>query len=814
MGFFSMNRYICIHGHFYQPPRENPWLEEIEHQDSAYPFKDWNERVSAECYAPNTASRILDGEGRITHILNNYSRISFNFGPTLLSWMEHHAPDVYAAILKADRESREMFGGHGSAIAQVYNHMIMPLANRRDKRTQILWGIRDFEKRFKRRPEGMWLAETAVDLETLDLLVEHGIKFTILSPYQAEKVRLKGSRDWVDASGGRIDPKKPYWCQLPSGERISLFFYDGPVAQDLAFGHLLKSGDNFAERLLHLFDDREPDVAQLVHVATDGETYGHHHKFANMALSYAIHRLENDPSVKLTVYGEFLEKVPPVDEVKVFQNKAWSCSHGVDRWQKDCSCNVMAPPGWNQKWRVGLREAMDWLRDHLAPIFKNEMLKYHPSGWDLRDQYIDLILDRSDENVERFFSAHGMAHLAVPDRIRVMKLLEMQRNAMLMYTSCGWFFNDISGIEPVQIMQYAACAIQLAEEIHGVALEQDYLNILETAVSNLPEMQNGREVYNRFVKPSVVSLRDVAANYAISLLFQDYPQDSKMYAYTAHCEQLDKKNIGKKQLITGRVAVRSKITLEHNDFDFVVLHLGDLNLNVGVLHHDNREEFAQGVRDVTNAFVLNDIPAAVEWIQKCFGLNQYSFWSLFKNEQSKAMHHVFRDTLYFVETNLRQIHDQYYPLMQVSRSVRAPLPKVLSMIVEYTLNRHLKEALECESPDIEQLRYLANELKRWSFTRNMESISLAASRRIDELMEMFEKNPEDVALLQKIETILHILHVLPLHLDLWKAQNIYFRLNSEIYRTSSRPLNLSAEEKIHWENLFNHLGHHLKVRMA
>jgi len=271
-----MSRFICIHGHFYQPPRENPWLEEVELQDSAYPYHDWNERITAECYAPNTASRTLDAERKIIDIVNNYSKISFNFGPSLLSWLERHKPDVYQAVIEADKKSQGLFSGHGSALAQAYNHLIMPLANSQDKRTQVIWGIRDFQYRFHREPEGMWLAETAVDLQTLEFLAEHQIKFTILAPSQAHKVRKINDGKWHDVSGGKIDPKAPYICRLPSGKSIALFFYDGPISHELAFGRLLKSGEGFAKKLISAFpkDNQEP---QLVHIATDGETYGHHH---------------------------------------------------------------------------------------------------------------------------------------------------------------------------------------------------------------------------------------------------------------------------------------------------------------------------------------------------------------------------------------------------------------------------------------------------------------------------------------------------------------------------------------------------------
>ena len=402
-----MERYVCIHGHFYQPPRENPWLEDIEVQDSAYPYHDWNERITEECYATNAASRILEAEGNIVDIMNNYSMMSFNFGPTLLSWMEHHRQDVYEAILKADRLSMSRFSGHGSALAQTYNHMIMPLASKRDKYTQVIWGIRDFQKRFCRDPEGIWLPETAVDIETLEVLAELGIRFTILAPRQARRVNKNANTDqWQEVGEGGIDTTMPYICLLPSGRTINLFFYDGPISQDIAFDGLLRSGENFSKRLMEAFSE-EQDRPQLVHIATDGETYGHHHRYGDMALAYCLYFIENKKLAKITNYGEYLEKYPPIYLVEIFENSSWSCIHGIERWSKDCGCSSGAHPGWRQDWREPLREAMDKLRDKIAPLYDNTASNYFRDSGEARDDYISVILNRSREHTERFLKEHA-----------------------------------------------------------------------------------------------------------------------------------------------------------------------------------------------------------------------------------------------------------------------------------------------------------------------------------------------------------------------------------------------------------------------
>ena len=456
-------KYICIHGHFYQPPRENPWLEAIEPQDEAAPYHDWNERINAECYAPNTASRVLDERDRIVDIINNYGRISFDFGPTLLSWLEEKAPEVYRAVLDADRESRERFQGHGSAMALAYNHAILPLASREDKEIQIVWGIRDFELRFGRRPEGMWLPETAVDIETLEALAARDVRFTVLAPSQASRVRAFGESEWQDVSGARVDPTVPYLQRLASGRSIALFFYDGPASRAVAFERLLHRGENFARKLASLGElDGRP---RLGHIATDGETYGHHHPHGDMALAFALRAIETQALATLTNYGAFLSMSPPEHEVEILERTSWSCAHGVERWRSNCGCRTGGPPGWSQAWRAPLRESLDWLRLRVAPHLRRaeEATFAEPTKAVL--DYVELILDRSVDTVERFVGRHQRAPLSSEERVTALKLLELERQLQLMYTSCGWFFSDVSGIETVQVLRYAGRAVQLSRDL-------------------------------------------------------------------------------------------------------------------------------------------------------------------------------------------------------------------------------------------------------------------------------------------------------------------------------------------------------------
>ena len=426
----------------------------IELQDSAYPFHDWNERTTAECYAPNSVARVLDADGRILRLVNNYSRISFDFGPTLLPWIEHNAPDVYQRVLDADRESQKFFAGHGSAMAQVYNHIIMPLANDDDRRTQVDWGIRDFRHRFGREPEGIWLAETAVDIPTLEVLAEYGVRFTVLAPHQAARVRKVGSEEWTDVSGAKIDPSVPYVQKLPSGRSLALFFYDGPVSQAVAFEKLLTRGESLAGRLISAFSDlREGD--QLVHIATDGESYGHHHPHGDMALAYALEHLAATPEITLTNYGEFLENHPPQWEVEIFENSSWSCVHGVERWRSQLRLQL-GPSGLASGTGAGPCE---------LPSIGSATVDAPCSS--SMPESCSRILGPLVTNTSRSFST-GLPKQSTPgsrdtrgerspapSASQAIKLLEMQRHALLMYTSCGWFFDEISGLETVQILQYA-----------------------------------------------------------------------------------------------------------------------------------------------------------------------------------------------------------------------------------------------------------------------------------------------------------------------------------------------------------------------
>ena len=490
----SQDGYICIHGHWYQPPRENPFTGEVEDQPTAAPFPNWNERITAECYEPNTRAEILGEDGTVRRQLNNYEWVSSDWGPTLLTWLEANHPETYQRIVEADRLSMDHFGGHGTAVAHSYNHTILPLSNRRDKKTQIRWGIVDFEHRFDRRPEGMWLPETAVDLESLELMADAGIRYTILSPYQAASILDEG--EWVDVVGGSIDTRVPYLVHLPTGKSISVFFYHGPLSQEIAFNGVLEDGSILAKRLIQALGESVPEPS-LAHVATDGETYGHHHRHGEMALAKAIEELTADPEVQLTTYGQFLAEHPARRVVRVIEGSSWSCVHGVDRWRDDCGCSSGLHPDWSQGWRAPLRKALDYLRDSLIPEFDTASADLFQDPWGARDHYIEVILGGSPDE---FLDSHCHPGLDDGGRSRALDLLEIQHRAMLMYTSCGWFFDDISGIESVLVLRLAGRVIDLARRTLRIDFEPAFLEILEAAQSNDGDA-NGRDVYDRHVKP-------------------------------------------------------------------------------------------------------------------------------------------------------------------------------------------------------------------------------------------------------------------------------------------------------------------------
>jgi alpha-amylase/alpha-mannosidase (GH57 family) len=819
-------RYVCIHGHFYQPPRENPWLETVELQESAAPYHDWNDRITAECYAPNGASRITDRENKIIRIMNNYSRMSFNFGPTLLSWLADFAPRAYRMILDADRASAEHHNGHGSAIAQVYNHIIMPLANERDARTQIRWGITDFEHRFGRKPEGMWLAETAVSRKVLDQMAEEGIKFTILAPHQCARVRrpsisdssIDPATEWMGTANATVDTRHPYLVQLDEGRSIVVFFYDGPASRAIAFEGLLNSGEEFGKRLLSVFSSpstEHPEEAWLSHVATDGESYGHHHRHGEMALSYAMHWIEDNHHAKLANYGEFLSKFPPRWEAEVFDDTSWSCAHGIERWRSDCGCNS-GRPGWNQQWRAPLREALDFLRDASAPLSEKLSASLFKDLWAARDAYINVILDRSQPVIDAFFEAHQQHPLSDAERVTALELMELQRHTQLMYTSCGWFFDEVSGIETVQVIAYAGRVLQLAAKLFGepgAILEKQFLDRLTAAPSNVPEVGNGAEVYRRFVTGMKIGLEQVGAHYAISSIFRPYPEDGEIFCYDVHRASHDVYSSGRGRVALGGARIYSRITEDTEEICFAVLHLGDQNISAAVRRYDPNDadqvaKFKAFSKDVGLAMRRANLPEVIRLIDQTFGEMAYSLLSLFADEQHRILQTILNQTLTEMEDSLRKIYDDHASLLDFLTDTGIATPPALEVAANYAINAALRKAIEAEPFDPEYVLSLVERATVEHITLNHQQLSFTAGQRMKRAMVRLEAaaagDPSANGALTHALAMAETFRKVPFEVNLWGAQNIWndlLRRSDKTYWTED------------WRDGFRKLGEAMNIKV-
>jgi alpha-amylase/alpha-mannosidase (GH57 family) len=797
-----LEKYICIHGHFYQPPRENAWLEVIEVQDSAHPYHDWNERVSAECYAPNIASRILNANGVITNIVNNYSRISFNFGPTLLSWMETNDSETYEAILEADRQSMRLFGGHGSAMAQVYNHMIMPLANTRDKETQIIWGIKDFEHRFKRRPEGMWLAETAVDTESLELLAKHNIRFTVLAPRQAKAFRKIGEEPWHATDSKAIETRRPYQYTLPSGKTIALFFYDGDISQAVAFSGLLNDGKKFGDRLLHGFDPTS-DEPQLVHIATDGETYGHHHKHGDMALAFCLDFIDKDKNAHLTNYAQFLAEHPPVYEAEIHEFSSWSCVHGVERWRNDCGCNSGGKPLWNQKWRKPLREALDWLRDELSRIYERETSEFLKDPWAAREEYIHVILLRNDESIRKFMSDHCSRQIELNT---VLRLMEVQRNAMLMYTSCGWFFDEVSGIETTQIMQYACRAMQLVSQINDFDLELEFRRRLELVPSNVSGLEHAANIYTRYVLPSKTNLQRVGMHYAIASLFEEDPESFPVFNYTTSNEIFIRKEAGQQKMVLAVTKVKSNVTRSEKRFAFAVIHLGGHNIIGNISIEMEEDRFASMQARMVNAFEDGRLGDIIGLMQTYFGPEKFSIWQLFQDEKRKVFNFITQQSMVELEESLRRFYNKDYPLVMALANNEIPIPNAYKTSFEYILNVDLINCFQTEKINIRQVERIMTELVSWDLRiEDPGKLERYAGDSIFKELKRISAEGDSYKRVERLNRLFPLLVKFNLKPNLYKSQNLYFEISKEIQQQDGR-----SDD---WRKQFTLLGNNLGVKV-
>jgi len=776
LGEPTVKRFICIHGHFYQPPRENPWLELVELQDGAAPYHDWNQRITAECYAPNSAARILDPEGMVQGLLNNYEHMSFNVGPTLTSWLALHAPEVKEALLEAHRRSQSRRGGHSNALAQPFGHSILPLDSQRDRLTQLRWGIQAFSQFFGSKPEGMWLPETAVDLATLDLMAQEGILFTVLAPHQALRVRPVGHSSWSRVKED-LDITQAYLCKLPSGKHINLFFYHGPLSRGVAFEGLLRDGEYFYNRILAAFP-LDPGGPSLVHLATDGETYGHHHRFGEMALAYVLHRAMEDPSVRLTNYGEFLELSRPSWEVEIREGTSWSCAHGLERWKSDCSCRVGGPPEWHQRWRAPLREALNQLKQDLDRIFEKMGSLVLRDPWEARDKYIGVLLEQSGEALESFWKAHRAPGAEPQEKQKAFKLLEMQRQGLLMFTSCGWFFDEISGIETTQILRYAARAIQLARQL-GEDLEEGFLSVLEKAPSNLPALKDGRGVWEAQVKPWVVEPPRLVAQFGVRTLFREKYAPGEIPAYIIQGLSNRVESTGAARVALGKARVISRRTTESMDYLYAAIHFGGLDLACFQKPCCSQQDWNLLEQETRKKIKEASVGELYSWMRGEFPDPVLHLKDLFIDEQRRLIQVMLEDRFQDYVNTLESLAEYDLGMLEHLAAMGFPIPDALVMAARVYVTRRIQKILEELPQDGERLEEAAELLERssaWGYKPDKTGWARLLSQNMESGLEALQERPtEAFRVFYACMAALKAARKLGISLELWRAQNLFIR---------------------------------------
>lgn len=777
-------KYLTIHGHFYQPPRENPWIEEIEIQDSAYPNHDWNEKICWQCYGPNSVSRIVDGSNSIIEISNNYKYMSFNFGPTLLSWMEKYNNLAYKRIIQADIDSRNLYDGHGCAIAQVYNHIIMPLANQNDKITQVIWGLKDFQKRFGRNSEGIWLAETAVDAQTLEVLIDCGVKYTILSPFQAKCINKIGEKNWQDVSWGSIDPSQAYRYYVEGTNKekyIDLFFYDGSISKSVAFDNLLQDGKKFSYRLNDGFVESR-NHAQLVNIATDGESYGHHTKFGDMALAYVLKVGAADLGFQITNYAQFLEKFPPEYEVDIKPVSAWSCAHGVGRWMDDCGCSTGAQPHWNQKWRKPLRQALDYLRDELISLCVAQGTKYYKDFWEARNNYIDVILDRSKESIDNFFKQNARKSLNANEKIKAIKLMEIQRFSQLMYTSCGWFFADISGIETTQIMKYAYRAMELASEFSKTNFEKTFLSILQKAKSNIIEFGNGKDIFNRWVKPSAVNFEKITAQFAIENSFQtNILKDCyKLYCFSVKNSALKRYENFDCVLSFGKVNVTSDITLESKEMSYVILQTQNYEFYCAIKEYSCLEDYNLEKKEISKVFKKGTIVDTLQTIELYFGSKFYTLKDIPIDRRKTILENMIQIKLQKAAKTYKEMYEELLSPIGHLNDLGMDIPESFRVCAKYTLLSNLEDELSDikdynNSEKLERLVEIKQRADKFKIKLYTPKIQIILS---EALLNLFNSLNQEITIKNSKELLyfFELLEKLNIQIEISDAQNMFYDL--------------------------------------
>jgi alpha-amylase/alpha-mannosidase (GH57 family) len=701
---------LVIHGHFYQPPRENPWTDEVGAEPGARPFHDWNQRINAECYRPNAFARIVDDAGRIERIVNNYELVSFNLGPTLLRWMQRHDPLTLARLVEADRRSARVRGGHGNAIAQAYGHAILPLCNARDRATQIRWGLAEFAWRFGRGAEALWLPETAASPATLDDLIEHGLRYAILAPSQAARVRRSvqdrdggngsGAGPWEDVRGGTIDPSRPYRYSHSdgSGRSLALLFYDGLLARSVAFGGALRES--------RLFIDACAATAaapgrqgQVVHLAVDGETWGHHHAWGDRALAYALAREAPARGFHVTNYGELLDRVSPQWDAEIELGEdglgnAWSCAHGLGRWTRDCSCRLAQREGWTQAWRAPLRAAFDLLRDQAAVFFEQEAGCLLQDPWAARDAYVHVLLEPGEAARARLLREHSRGGLAGEQGVRALQLLEMQHMLVLMYASCGWFFDDIAGLESVQVMRYAARAVDLWSRLGGQPPIGRMLERLGEARSNEPRLGTGADLFRTRAQGAAAPAPQIAAHLLMGAVRGSLPSsgDIGLQHYDAFDVQVQAS--GHTALVTGRVDLRDERTGAAEAYEGAVLHGGGLEFQVRLRACRAPDELRAAAVALHGDLPHRSEAELLMAMTARFGEHTFGVEALLETGRQQLLTELFGDLVAEAGRAYAQLYGRNQRVIEELGRLGLDLPRELRVAAELTFTNGFERAVD------------------------------------------------------------------------------------------------------------------------
>ncbi|MDQ1557626.1 MAG: hypothetical protein QOD32_686 [Pyrinomonadaceae bacterium] len=787
---------LVIHGHFYQPPRENPWTDHIEPQPGAHPFSNWNERITSECYRPNAFARIVDNYGRVERIVNNYSLINFNFGPTLLAWLERFHPATYARILEADRMSVRRRGGHGNAIAQGYHHSILPLCNERDMRTEIRWGLADFRHRFGRVPESLWLPETACNDATLGALIDENLKYVILSPFQAERVRRAGSEVWLSIIDGQLDTTVPYRYLHPdgSGRSLAVFFYDGQLAKAIAFDGALAS----SHILLDHFERRAHEVGgvssssngegggssgRVVHVATDGESYGHHFKYGDRCLAYGLEVEAAARGLRVTNYGEFLEANEPEFEVEIKQGAegegtAWSCAHGVGRWTRDCSCHAGAPEGWNQKWRTPLRDALNYVRDDAARAYEEQGGELFRDPWRARDEYVELLIEPGRERRTEFLTRQAGRRLSEAEEQRALTLLELQRSTLLMFTSCGWFFNDISGIETVQVLKYAARAMDFMSELQLPTPREGFLELLAEAESNVRKHGNGADIFLELVERARVAPPRIAASLAISSLVDKSGQDGEIAGHAYTLTDFRQERHGRLALATGRIVLETFATGRQQDFAVAAMHVGDVDFYCVLKEYPGDVLFQAATDNLWAQFRTDSVPALLRLMQEDFGPSDFGLEHLLPEGRQRIYEIVFGRLVGRFSEQYEYLYEENRRNIEMLQQAGFNLPEELRAAAEFTITRRLEREMqkfeqEADPEAFREALKIAGEVARLGYRLDRISMQRKFERLIVQTVRAAVGEPDSENHAAAL-ALIDLAAKLNLHANLERAQEIVY----------------------------------------